>query len=74
VKVDSPSSWSKAKLKSHCNFEKLPYVAPVFLPCVIYENVDIMFIDIIHVYSIQVVQLKLVEGKNNKYEKKKNSN
>jgi hypothetical protein len=26
VKVDSPSSWSKTKLKSHCNFEKLPYV------------------------------------------------
>jgi hypothetical protein len=65
VKVDSPSSWSKTKLKSHCNFEKLPYVAPVFLPCVIYENVDIMFIEK-HVYSIQVVQLKQVEGKNNK--------
>jgi hypothetical protein len=34
---------SNAKFKSFCNFEETPYVARIFLPHVIYENVDIMF-------------------------------
>ena len=48
-RLTSLSRWSKAKFKSPCNFEELPYVAArVFSPLVIYENVDIvhMFIEI----------------------------
>jgi hypothetical protein len=47
--LTSLSRWSKAKFKSPCNFEELPYVvACVFSPLVIYEKVDIvhMFIEI----------------------------
>jgi hypothetical protein len=40
-RLTSLSRWSKVKFKSPCNFEESPYVA-----CVIYENVDIMFIEI----------------------------
>jgi hypothetical protein len=41
-RLTSLSSWSKAKFKSPCNFEEVPYVAArVFSPLVIYENVDI---------------------------------
>jgi hypothetical protein len=39
------SRWSKAKFKSPCNLKKLPYVASIFLPRVIFENVDIVFIE-----------------------------
>jgi hypothetical protein len=48
-RLTSLSRWSKAKFKSPCNVEELPYVATrVFSPLVIYENVDIvhMFIEI----------------------------
>jgi hypothetical protein len=45
-RLTSLSRWSKAKFKSPCNFEESPYVAiRVFSPLVIYENVDIMFIE-----------------------------
>jgi hypothetical protein len=37
--LTSLSRWSKAKFKSPCNFEELLYVARVFLPRVIKENV-----------------------------------
>jgi hypothetical protein len=39
-------SRSKTKSILPCNFEELTYVAHVFLPHVIYENVDIVFIGI----------------------------
>jgi hypothetical protein len=42
----SISRWSKAKFKYPCNYEESPYAARVFLPCAIYENVDIVFIEI----------------------------
>ena len=42
----SLSSLSKTKSKSPWNFEESTYVASVFLPLVIYENVDIVFIGI----------------------------
>ena len=32
--------------KYPCNYEESPYAARVFLPCAIYENVDIVFIEI----------------------------
>jgi hypothetical protein len=45
-RLTSPSRWSKAKYKSPCNFEESPYVARIFSLRIIYENVDIMFIEI----------------------------
>jgi hypothetical protein len=44
--LTSLSPWSKAQFKSPCNFEELPYVAHIFSSGVIYENVDIVFIEI----------------------------
>ena len=44
-RLTSLSRWSKAKFKSPCNFEELPYVAAcVFSSLVIYENVDIVHV------------------------------
>jgi hypothetical protein len=45
-RLTSLSRWSVAKFKSTYNFEELPYVACVFFPRVIYENIDIVFIEI----------------------------
>jgi hypothetical protein len=45
-RLTSHSCWSKAKFKSVCNFEELNYVACIILPRVIYENVDIVLIEI----------------------------
>jgi hypothetical protein len=45
-RLTSISCWSKVKFKKPCNFEESPYVAHVFLPRAIYENVDITFIEI----------------------------
>jgi hypothetical protein len=45
-RLTSLSCWSKAKSKSPCNFEESPYVAHIFLPHVIYEIVDMVFIEI----------------------------
>jgi len=41
--LTSLSRWSKAKFKLPCNFEEL---SRIFLPHVIYENVNIVFIEI----------------------------
>jgi hypothetical protein len=46
------SRWSKAKFKSACNFEESPYDGSIFLPCVIYINVDIMFIGIYRIFGM----------------------
>jgi hypothetical protein len=48
--LTSLSLWSKEKFKLPCNFEESPYVDPVFLPHVIYENVNILFIEIYHTH------------------------
>jgi hypothetical protein len=48
--LTSLSRWSKAKFKSPCNFEELLYVARVFLPRVIKENVNIVFIEIYRIH------------------------
>ena len=45
------SHWSIAKFKSPCNFEESHYIARIFLPPVINENVDIVFIEI-EIYRI----------------------
>jgi hypothetical protein len=46
-RLTSLSCWSKAKFKSPWNFEESLYVAAcLFSPLVIYENVDIVFIEI----------------------------
>jgi hypothetical protein len=45
-RLTSISRWSKAKFKYPCNLEESPYVARIFLPRAIYENVDIVFIEI----------------------------
>jgi hypothetical protein len=37
---------NSAKFKEPCNFEESPYVARIFLPRAIFENVDIVFIEI----------------------------
>jgi len=51
-RLTSLSRWSKAKLKSPCNFEESPYVAArVFSSLVIYENVDIVHV-FIEIYRI----------------------
>jgi len=50
--LTSLSCWSKAKFKSPCNFEELPYVAHIFLPRVIYENVAIMFVEIYRIHYV----------------------
>jgi hypothetical protein len=47
--LTSFSRWSKAKFMSPCNFEESTYAARVFLR-VIYENVDIVFIDIYRIH------------------------
>jgi len=44
-RLTSISRCSKAKFKYPCNFEESPYVAHVFLPRAIYENIDIVFIE-----------------------------
>jgi len=46
LRLTSLFRWSKAKFKSPCNCEESPFVARVFSPGVIYENVDIVFIEI----------------------------
>jgi hypothetical protein len=46
VELDFAFSWPTTKSKLPCNFEELIYVARIFLPHVIYENVDIVFIGI----------------------------
>ena len=56
--------WSKAKFKSPCNFEELPYVAArVFSPLVIYKNVDIVhvFIEIYHT-CISILKVIFLES------------
>jgi len=50
LRLTSLSLRSKEKFKLPYNFEETPYVDPVFLPRVIYENVNILFIEI---YRIQ---------------------
>ena len=45
-RLTSLSRLLKAKFKLPCNFEESPYVTRIFLPCVIYENVNIMFTEI----------------------------
>jgi hypothetical protein len=45
-RLTSFSCRSKVNYKSPCNFEESSYVAPIFLPRVIYEIVDIVFIEI----------------------------
>jgi hypothetical protein len=46
----SPSHWSKVKFKSPSNFEELQYVTRIFFPYVIYENVNIVFIEIYRIH------------------------
>jgi len=46
-RLTSLSRWSKAKFKLPCNSEESPYVAAhIFSPLPIYENDDIVFIEI----------------------------
>jgi hypothetical protein len=57
------SRWSKTNSKLHCNFEELTYVARIFLPRVIYENVDIVFIGIYNkhvLYPLSILKLILL--------------
>ena len=42
----------KVKLKLPSNFEESPYVAHIFLPHVIYENVDVVFIEIYRIHEV----------------------
>ena len=58
--LTSLSHWSKTKSKSPSNFEVSTYVASVFLPRVIYENVNIVFIGILQQTSI--VSIKYFES------------
>jgi len=44
------SRWSKLKFKSPCNFEELPYDALIFLPRVIDEIIDMVFIEICSIH------------------------
>jgi hypothetical protein len=47
----------KAKFKSPCNFEELPYVAArVFSPLVIHENVDDVHL-LIEIYRIRITMV-----------------
>jgi hypothetical protein len=47
VKVDFALSLVKSEVQVACNFEESPYVAThIFSPLVIYENVNIVFIEI----------------------------
>jgi len=52
-RLNSLSPWSKAQIKSSCKIYELPYVAHIFLSCVIlfYENVDIVFIKIYPIHE-----------------------
>ena len=60
--------WSKTNFKSPCNFEELSYGACLFSSCVIYENVDIVFIEI---YCILMFSLKRFSWKTIHYGWKK---
>jgi hypothetical protein len=57
--------WSKTKSKSPWNFEESTYVASVYLPRVIYENVDIVFIGIYNKhlsYPLSILKVILVKS------------
>ena len=51
-RLTSLSRWSKAKFKLPCNFEESPYIARIFSPGVIYENVKVVFIEIYRIRYI----------------------
>ena len=55
------SRWSKAKFKKPCNFEESPYVAHIFLPRAIYENVYIVFIEIL-CYSLSILKVTFLKS------------
>ena len=57
LRLTSLSRWSVVKFKTPCNFDESSYVASVLLPRVIYENIDIVFIEI---YRIQLSMLKVI--------------
>ena len=48
----SLSRWSVAKFKPPCNFEESSYIARIFLPRVIHENIDIVFIENYRIHEV----------------------
>ena len=51
-RLTSLSRWSVAKFKPPCNFEESSYIARIFLPRVIHENIDIVFIENYRIHEV----------------------